>query len=131
MGRLLLYGCSQALALGAVRAWRVGAARCGREGHSGSRSDVGAGKCGRSHAAATPARRSAATANWLKLRAFGLTQYDAVLLVDSNAYIGGDISPLFNLPTDFAAGWDQVRCGGWGLARVAAQAVSMCAACVL
>ncbi|PRW57962.1 glycosyl transferase [Chlorella sorokiniana] len=53
--------------------------------------------------------RPAASANWLKLRAFGLTQYDAVLLVDSNAYIGGDISPLFNLPTDFAAGWDQAR----------------------
>lgn len=71
------------------------------------------GPISRCHAAVTPARRSAATANWLKLRAFGLTQYDAVLLVDSNAYIGGDISPLFNLPTDFAAGWDQVRYG-WG-----------------
>lgn len=52
--------------------------------------------------------RPAAGANWLKLRAFGLTQYDAVLLVDSNAYISGDIAPLFNLPTDFAASWDQV-----------------------
>lgn len=76
-----------------------------------------------------PARRSAATANWLKLRAFGLTQYDAVLLVDSNAYIGGDISPLFNLPTDFAAGWDQVR--GWGWRWWAVQAVGVCAACAL
>ncbi len=75
--------------------------------------------------------RPAAAANWLKLRAFGLTQYDAVLLVDSNAYITGDISPLFNLPTDFAAGWDQVRLAtrapqnlwGWlfsGLAHIAA-----------
>lgn len=47
--------------------------------------------------------------SWLKLRAFGLTQYDAVLLVDSNVYITGDITPLFGLPTDFAAGWDQAR----------------------
>lgn len=59
--------------------------------------------------------RPAASANWLKLRAFGLTQYDAVLLVDSSAYMSGDISPLFNLPTDFAASWDQVR--GTGLGR--------------
>ncbi|EFN55609.1 hypothetical protein CHLNCDRAFT_133736 [Chlorella variabilis] len=50
-----------------------------------------------------------ASHSWLKLRAFGLTQYDAVLLVDSNAYITGDIAPLFSLPTDFAAGWDQAR----------------------
>ena len=57
--------------------------------------------------------RPAASHNWLKLRAFGLTQYDAVLLVDSSAYIAADISPLFDLPTDFAAGWDQVR--GWAL----------------
>ena len=58
--------------------------------------------------AATSPCRPATGANWLKLRAFGLTQYDAVVLVDSNAYISGDISPLFNLPTDFAASWDQV-----------------------
>lgn len=45
----------------------------------------------------------------MKLRAFGLTQYDAVLLVDSNAYVAGDVAPLFALPTDFAAGWDQAR----------------------
>lgn len=47
--------------------------------------------------------------NWLKLRAFGLTQYDAVLLVEPGAMLTGDIAPLFALPTDFAAGWDQVR----------------------
>jgi hypothetical protein len=45
----------------------------------------------------------------VKLRAFGLTQYDAVLLVDSNAFVAGDVAPLFALPTDFAAGWDQAR----------------------
>lgn len=50
-----------------------------------------------------------ASANWLKLRAFGLTQYDAVLLVDPSQRVAGDLAPLFALPTDFAAGWDQAR----------------------
>ncbi|KAI3425708.1 hypothetical protein D9Q98_007684 [Chlorella vulgaris] len=48
-------------------------------------------------------------ASWVKLRAFGLTQYDAVLLVDSNAHFAADVSPLFSLPTDFASAWDQAR----------------------
>lgn len=66
-------------------------------------------------------RPGSASANWLKLRAFGLSQYDAVLLVDSNAYVSGDLAPLFALPTDFAAGWDQAR---WlGLAGSTATAV--------
>lgn len=55
---------------------------------------------------------AAASRSWLKLRAFGLTQYDAVLLVDPWQPVVGDLAPLFALPTDFAAGWDQV--GGLG-----------------
>jgi hypothetical protein len=47
--------------------------------------------------------------NWLKLRAWSLVQYDAVLLVDSDVAIVGDISPLFTLPTPFAAAPDQSR----------------------
>jgi len=47
--------------------------------------------------------------NWLKLRAWSLIQYDAVLLVDSDVAIVGDISPLFTLPTSFAAAPDQSR----------------------
>lgn len=47
--------------------------------------------------------------NWLKIRAFGLTQYDAILLVDSDAIVVGSLRPLFGLPTDFAAVWDQAR----------------------
>lgn len=47
--------------------------------------------------------------NWLKIRAFGLTQYDAILLMDSDAILVGSVRPLFSLPTDFAAVWDQSR----------------------
>jgi hypothetical protein len=53
--------------------------------------------------------RAGGHASWVKLRAFGLTQYDAVLLVDSNAHFAADVSPLFSLPTDFASAWDQAR----------------------
>lgn len=45
--------------------------------------------------------------NWLKLRPFGLTQYDAVVLVDTDVAVAGDLSPLFSLPVEFAASWDQ------------------------
>jgi alpha-N-acetylglucosamine transferase len=45
--------------------------------------------------------------NWLKLRVFNLTQYDAVLLVDSDLLVLGDLSHLFSLPVEFAAIWDQ------------------------
>ncbi len=47
--------------------------------------------------------------NWLKVRALGLTQYHSVLLVDSDVAVAGDLSPLFGLPTEFAAVWDQSR----------------------
>jgi hypothetical protein len=45
--------------------------------------------------------------NWLKLRAFELTEYDAVILLDSDTVVLQDISELFHLPTDFAASLDQ------------------------
>ena len=50
----------------------------------------------------------------VQVRAFGLTQYDAVLLVDPETTFTGDVAPLLRLPTDFAAAWDQV---GGGLVR--------------
>ncbi|GAB4818121.1 hypothetical protein N2152v2_005167 [Parachlorella kessleri] len=47
--------------------------------------------------------------NWLKIRAFGLTQYDAILLMDSDAIVVGNVRQVFDLPTDFAAVWDQSK----------------------
>ncbi|PSC67076.1 glycosyltransferase family 8 [Micractinium conductrix] len=53
--------------------------------------------------------------NWLKLQAFNLSQYDAVVLVDSDTAVVGDLSPLFSLPIEFAASWDQPKLfGKWG-----------------
>ncbi len=46
--------------------------------------------------------------NWLKIRAWQLP-YDAILLVDSDVVILEDVSPLFSLPTRFAAVRDQVN----------------------
>ncbi|GAB4814352.1 hypothetical protein N2152v2_001398 [Parachlorella kessleri] len=45
--------------------------------------------------------------NWLKLRALSLMQYDAVLLIDSDTVVLGDVRPVFSLPVEFAAVWDQ------------------------
>lgn len=45
--------------------------------------------------------------NWLKIRAFELEEYNAILLVDSDTVILQDISELFSLPTCFAAVTDQ------------------------
>lgn len=47
--------------------------------------------------------------NWLKLRAWNLTRYDAVALVDADAVVVGPLDGLWLLPTDFAAVWDQSR----------------------
>lgn len=43
------------------------------------------------------------------MRALGLTQYHSVLLVDSDVAVAGDLAPLFALPAEFAAVWDQSR----------------------
>ena len=40
--------------------------------------------------------------NWIKLRAWGLEQYDALIMLDADAVVTGSLSHLFNLPTDFA-----------------------------
>lgn len=45
----------------------------------------------------------------MKVRALGLTQYDAIILLDSDVAVAGDLSPLFSLPTEFAAVWDQPK----------------------
>ncbi|KAL4446764.1 hypothetical protein ABPG77_008008 [Micractinium sp. CCAP 211/92] len=48
--------------------------------------------------------------NWLKVRALGLTQYDAVLLVDSDvAVVSRGLDSIFSLPVEFAAVWDQSK----------------------
>ena len=47
--------------------------------------------------------------NFMKVRALGLTQYDAIILLDSDVAVAGDLSPLFSLPTEFAAVWDQPK----------------------
>ena len=47
--------------------------------------------------------------NWLKLRALSLTQYDSVLLIDSDVAVVGNVTPLLSLPVEFAASWDQSR----------------------
>ena len=57
--------------------------------------------------------------NWLKVRAPGLTQYDSLLLVDSDVAVVGPIHSLFSLPVEFAAVWDQSkwlnRCAALGV----------------
>jgi lipopolysaccharide biosynthesis glycosyltransferase len=45
----------------------------------------------------------------LKLRSLSLTQYDSILLIDSDVAVVGDVTPLFSLPVEFAASWDQSR----------------------
>lgn len=47
--------------------------------------------------------------NWLKLRAWGLTQYSAILLIDADTLVLRPLAPLFAAPFVFAAGWDQSR----------------------
>lgn len=72
--------------------------------------------------------------NWVKIRAFGLTQYDALLLVDADEAVVGDLSPLFALPAEFAAVWDQSRwLGRWKTAVRAGRrtALALYACCCL
>ena len=40
--------------------------------------------------------------NWVKLRAWQWEEYDAVILLDSDAVVLGDLTHLFKLPTNFA-----------------------------
>ena len=41
--------------------------------------------------------------NWLKLRAWELQEWDAVVLLDADVTVLGDLTHIFSLPTDFAA----------------------------
>ena len=43
------------------------------------------------------------------MRAFGLTQYDAVLLLDADTVVARDLGALWALPAPFAAVWDQSK----------------------
>ena len=40
--------------------------------------------------------------NWMKLRAWELTEYDALIMLDADTAVFRDLSHLFKLPTDFA-----------------------------
>ena len=40
------------------------------------------------------------------MRLWELTEFDAVLYVDSDVEVLGSIAPIFDLPTDFAAAMD-------------------------
>ncbi|KAK9834828.1 hypothetical protein WJX81_001894 [Elliptochloris bilobata] len=40
--------------------------------------------------------------NWVKLRAWELEEYDALILLDVDAVVRSDLTHLFSLPTDFA-----------------------------
>ena len=50
---------------------------------------------------------------WLGLKAWELSEYDAILLLDVHITVKMDISPIFQLPTDFATTLDQE----WGKYR--------------
>eukprot|EP00891_Asterochloris_glomerata_P007498 jgi/Astpho2/7498/Aster-x0323 len=43
------------------------------------------------------------TLNWLKLRAWELQEWDAIVLLDADVTVLGDLTHIFRLPTDFAA----------------------------
>ena len=54
---------------------------------------------------------------WLSLKAWELSEYDAILLLDVRITVMMDISPVFQLPTDFATTldqqWGRYRCAFW------------------
>lgn len=45
--------------------------------------------------------------NWIKIRAWELSQYDALLMIDSDTVVLDDVTHLFKLPTHFAAALDE------------------------
>ena len=45
--------------------------------------------------------------NWLKLRAWGLTDWDALLMLDADTTVVSDVRGLFQLPADFAVALDE------------------------
>ena len=81
----------------------------------------GAGQDRQRGAPALPSDPGHAGGSRTTLRCVGLPcrhrplQYDAVVLVDSDTAVVGDLSPLFSLPIEFAASWDQPKLfGRWG-----------------
>jgi len=52
--------------------------------------------------------------NWMKIRAWDLTEWDALLLIDSDVAVVGQVTELFALPTNFAGVGDQTKwLGRW------------------
>jgi hypothetical protein len=49
--------------------------------------------------------------NWFKIRAWSMTDYDSLLMIDGDTQILGDITHLFQLPTQFAAVLDEDKTG--------------------
>ena len=49
-----------------------------------------------------PNQRGRYFLNWVKLRAWQWDEYDAVILLDADAVVLGDLTHLFKLPTNFA-----------------------------
>jgi len=47
-------------------------------------------------------REARFTKNWFKLRFFGWTEFDALIILDSDCTVRGDLTHIFKLPTDFA-----------------------------
>ena len=47
--------------------------------------------------------------NWIKLRAWELPGWDALLWLDSDTAVAGDVAPVFALPTHFAGTLDVAR----------------------
>ncbi len=45
--------------------------------------------------------------NWIKLRAWGLTDWDALLMLDADTTVISDVSGLFQMPADFAVVLDE------------------------
>ena len=55
-----------------------------------------------------PNRHSARfSKNWVKLQAWGLEQYDAIIMLDADGLVLANLDHLFQLPTDFAWTYEQ------------------------
>ncbi len=51
--------------------------------------------------------------NWVKLRVWELEdEFDALLVIDADTTVVGDVSGVFALPTDFAATLDMDKSAG-------------------
>ena len=65
--------------------------------------------------------------NWIKLRAWQWEEYDALVILDVDVLVRGDLTHLFHLPTHFA--WTRNNGGdGWDFNKVR---VCMCGSTLL